>query len=58
MCIRGVALEFEGVRTGRKVRAPKALQTRGVSMGMLPKKSFKFTFSEMPFPAFSPGHFQ
>ena len=42
MCIRGVALDFEGVRAGRKVRAPKALQGRGVSMGMLSKKSFKF----------------
>ena len=27
MCIWGVALEFEGVRAGRKVREPKALQT-------------------------------
>ena len=35
MCIRGVALDFEGVRAGRKVRAPKALQGRGVSMGLL-----------------------
>ena len=35
MWIRGVALDFEGVRAGRKVRAPKALQGRGVSMGLL-----------------------
>ena len=40
---------------GRKVRVPKALQTRG-SGSMLPQK-INFRVSEMPFPAFSAEHF-
>ena len=54
--VRSVAWEFEGIRTGRKVRAPKAAQTRG-SGSMFPQKIFEVRVSEIPSPAFSTGHF-
>ena len=56
----GVVLSFFALKKrreekGRKVRVPKALQTRG-SGSMLPQK-INFRVSEMPFPAFSAEHF-
>ena len=46
-------------RKGKKVRSPKALQSRGgYRVGVCsPPKDFKFLGSEMPFPALSTGHF-
>ena len=46
-------------RKGKKVRSPKALQSRGdYRLGDAPpQKNFKFWGSEMPFPALSTGHF-
>ena len=46
-------------RKGKKVRSPKALQSRGdYRLGACsPPKDFKFWGSEMPFPALSTGHF-
>ena len=42
---------------GKKVRRPKALQSRG-SGGMLRPKNFKFRGSEMLFSALFTGHFK
>ena len=46
-------------RKGKKVRSPKALQSRGdYRLGVCsPPKDFKFWGSEMKFPALSTGHF-
>ena len=46
-------------RKGKKVRSPKALQSRGdYRLGVCsPPKDLKFGGSEMPFPALSTGHF-
>ena len=46
-------------RKGKKVRSPKALQSRGdYRLGVCsPPKDLKFWGSEMPFPALSTGHF-
>lgn len=53
---RGVARVFENVRTGRKVRASKALQTkRGPGVNTL---LFNCTVWEMPFPALIAEHFR
>jgi len=41
---------------GRKFVVPKAANLG--AGGMLPQKIFKFRVSEVPFPAFSAGHFQ
>ena len=46
------------MRTERKVRPPKVLQTREVWGHASPGKFSNFRGSEMPFPAFSAGHFQ
>ena len=46
------------MRTKRKVRPPKVLQTREVLGHAPPEKFSNFRGSEMPFPAFSAGHLQ
>ena len=55
---RGVAWDFEDVRT--RINFPKRLWRLhlGGSGGMLSQKIFKFRVSEMPSPGFSAGHFQ
>ena len=52
--VRGVVSHFEGVRTGRKVRAKKAPQDWWSMGGTLPQKIYKFRVSEKPSPAI--GH--
>ena len=56
---RGVACNFEAVRTiGLEYFERRRRFLQGGSGGMLPQKIVKFRVSEMPFPAFSGGHFQ
>ena len=48
--------DLEGVRTEEKVERRRHTKLVG-SWGMLPHKMFELRASEMPFPAFSAGHF-
>ena len=43
---------------GRKVEAPEAAQPRGGLGACFLRKFLNLEVSEMPFPAFSAGHFQ
>ena len=52
--MRGVALDFEGVRAGRKVGA----QTMGCLWVYSQRKFFNLWSWKKTFPAFSAGHLQ
>ena len=60
MFIRGVALDFEGVRVLEGKLDRRIRSKQGGVYGCTPQENFliNFTVLEMPFPAFSAGHFQ